>query len=101
MEEIKNISHSLNDILKLQGISFTWRQEEFPGMNFPAGRTVGFIGQEVEKVLPEVVSTNPEGYKSVDYAKMTAYLVEAIKELKAENDQLKQDLAELKNLIQK
>lgn len=94
-KEIKNLSHSLDKIAELQGISFTWRKEEFPNMNFPDGRTVGFVGQEVEKVFPELVNTNQAGYKSVDYAKMSAYLVEAIKELKAENEALKKRIESL------
>ena len=43
-------------------------------------REVGVIAQEVEKVLPEVVSENAEGYKSVDYTKLTPLLIEAVKE---------------------
>ena len=41
------------------------------------------------KVLPELVSTNEHGYKSVDYTKLTPVLIEAVKELKAENELLK------------
>ena len=42
---------------------------------------MGFIAQEVEEVLPEVVFTNPsDGYKGVNYAEITAVLVEAVKE---------------------
>jgi hypothetical protein len=47
------------------------------------------IAQEVESVLPDLVSTDTEGYKSLAYDKMTAVLVEAVKELKAQNDALK------------
>ncbi len=40
---------------------------------------VGFIAQEVEQIVPSVVVTGPDGYKSVDYAKLTPLLVEALK----------------------
>ncbi|THB81538.1 MAG: hypothetical protein D3926_01635 [Desulfobacteraceae bacterium] len=43
----------------------------------------------MEKVLPELVKSGPGGYKSVVYSKLTAVLVEAVKELKSENDALK------------
>jgi len=52
-------------------------------------RKVGVIAQEVEEVLPEVVHTDTEGMKSVDYGKMVGVLIEAIKELKQEIDELK------------
>ena len=45
--------------------------------------------QEIEKIYPEVVLTDKDGYKSVDYSRLTPVLVEAIKELKKENDSLK------------
>ena len=52
-------------------------------------RKVGVIAQEVEEVLPEVVHTDTEGMKAVDYGKMVGVLIEAIKELKQEIDELK------------
>ena len=56
----------------------------------PGVRKIGLIAQEVEQVLPEVVSTNEEdGIKSVAYANVVGLLVEAIKELKDEVDHLK------------
>jgi len=41
---------------------------------------IGFVGQEVEGVCPELVSTDADGFKSVSYSRITAVLVEAIKE---------------------
>ena len=52
-------------------------------------RKVGVIAQEVEAILPEVVKTNEDGMKSVDYGKMVGVLIEAIKELKAEIEDMK------------
>ena len=60
-------------------------------------RQIGLIAQEVEKIYPELVLTDVDGYKSVDYSKLTPILVEAIKELKAENDKLKEDNASMKS----
>ena len=54
--------------------------------------SIGVIAQEVEEVIPEVVHTNQldgEDVKSVDYGKLVGVLIEAIKELKAEVDELK------------
>jgi len=43
----------------------------------------------VEKIFPELVKTGDDGYKSVSYDKFSAVLIEAVKELKKENDSLK------------
>ena len=47
------------------------------------------IAQEVEKVLPQVVTTRENGYKAVQYEKIIALLIEAVKELQEEVNQLK------------
>jgi hypothetical protein len=101
-ENINVLNNCLNSVLSLRGISFTWKGE--PDM----GKRIGFIAQEVEKVVPELVFTNPaDGYKGVNYAEMTAVLVEAIKEqqqqiesTKNENLQLKSELQLLKEMME-
>ena len=68
---------------KINGYYFYWNT------GIDKTRQVGFSAQEVLKVIPEVVSKGEDGYLSIDYGKMTPLLLEAIKELKAENDRLK------------
>jgi hypothetical protein len=68
-------------------------------MNFADGRQIGFIAQEVEKILPELVTTDRDGYKSVAYANIVPVLVEAVKTLKQENDAVKRENAELKSRL--
>ena len=50
---------------------------------------MGLIAQEVESIVPEVVSTNEDGYKSVDYAKLVPLLIESIKAQQKEIEELK------------
>ncbi|MDP2104093.1 MAG: tail fiber domain-containing protein, partial [Candidatus Gracilibacteria bacterium] len=88
-KNITPISFALDMVDKLQGVNFDWRVGEFKDRDFPTGKQIGFIAQEVEKVLPEVVTTDHDGYKGVEYSNITAVLVEAVKELKKENDVLK------------
>ena len=58
---------------------------------------IGVIAQEVKEVLPEVVNYDDKNDKyGVDYGKMAGVFIEAIKELKAEVDSLKQEIKELK-----
>ena len=49
-------------------------------MNFSEGTHIGLIAQEVEEVLPELVDTDTDGFKSVAYANVVAVLIEAVKE---------------------
>jgi hypothetical protein len=67
-------------VIRLRGVSYEWRRDEFADMNFPAGQRIGLIAQEVEEVIPEVVNTAPDGFKSVEYANLVAVLIEAVKE---------------------
>lgn len=79
-KDISDLNGSLEMVEKLRGVSFLWRRDEFPAMNFAGGRKFGFIAQEMEKVCPELVFTDDRGYKSIEYANVTPILVEAIKE---------------------
>jgi hypothetical protein len=63
--------------------------EEFHGNR---GHDVGVIAQEIEEVLPEIVTTRESGYKAVKYEKIVPLLIEAVKELKAEVDSLRSRL---------
>ena len=90
------LKDSLQKVLLLQGVNYDWRQDEFPSMNFGHGRQVGVIAQDVEKVVPEIVSTGTNGYKSVAYDRLGPILIEAVKELKAEKDT---EIIELKSQI--
>ena len=85
-KNITPLKDSLNKVLSLQGVNYDWRVEEFPSMNFTAGKQVGVIAQEVEQIIPEIVNTESAGYKAVAYDKITAVLIEALKELKLEKD---------------
>ncbi len=88
---IQPISDALDRVLRLRGVSYDWRQEEFPEMNFAKGRKVGFIAQEVEPVFPEAVAKDDRGFYTVAYASVTPLLVEAIKQQQKTVEQLKQE----------
>jgi hypothetical protein len=75
-----SIDGALNKILSMNGKYYDWRISEFPNKGLEKGRQVGVIAQEIEKILPEVVDTDSEGYKSVEYGHIVPVLIEAIKE---------------------
>ena len=91
------IENPLQKVLKLRGVTFDWKTKEFPNRMFSENRAIGFIAQEVEQVIPEVVQTenSTEGFKSVQYDKVVALLVEAIKEQQKQIEQLQQKIKEL------
>ncbi len=103
-EDVEPLTDSLSKIMKLRGIEFSWKRDEYPEHNFSEERQVGLIAQEVAEVLPEVVnqSNDKEGFYSVSYGRIVPVLIEAIKELKAENESLKTKLmAENQSLKQR
>lgn len=88
-KNISTITSGLDKVLKLRGVNYTWKND---GTN---KKNIGFIAQEIMEVLPEVVNKNNEGYYTVNESSVNAVLVEAVKELKAENDDLKARLERL------
>jgi len=93
------IPDALNIVMKLNGVRFDWNRGAFPNRNFTEGKQVGLIAQDVETVLPEVVSTDGEGYKSVAYDKVSAVLVEAIKQQQNQIEELKAQVAKLNEQV--
>lgn len=92
---ITKLDGSLDRVLKLQGVQYKWRQQEFPDMNFPDGYQIGLIAQDVEQVIPEVVNESADGYKSIDYAKLVSVLIESIKEQQEQIETLSKRIEEL------
>lgn len=88
-ENIQTLN-GLKLVQQLRGVSFDWKKS--------GESSIGFIAQEVESVLPEVVQTDPEtGLKKVGYGNVTAVLVEAVKAQQQQIEALKIELKNLKN----
>ena len=98
-KDVAELTDALNRVLALRGVSFTWRRDEFPEQHLNDGPQIGFIAQEVEPVLPEVVTTDPQGFKAVDYSMMTPLLVEAIKQQQAVIESQQTSVAELRSAL--
>jgi hypothetical protein len=90
---------ALDRVAALQPVHFYWRADEFPDHHFGDSQAYGLIAQEVEQVLPELVVTHEDGYKAVDYSKLPLLTIQAVKELKTENDDLKKRVEELERLV--
>lgn len=78
-KNIEPLQESLEKVLQLQGVSYEMKTEAFPNEHFDSAHQVGLIAQDVEKIVPEVVTEGPNGYKAIDYAKLVPLLIESIK----------------------
>ena len=96
-KNIETIDGALEKVKALRGVTFDWDNDAFKedeNTEKPTftERATGVIAQDVEKVLPEAVRENEDGFKNVAYGNMVGLLVEAIKEQQAQIDELKKQL---------
>lgn len=84
-DNITPIENALDKVSKLGGYEFDWNDKQ----DVYEGHDIGVIAQEVEAVFPELVTDRDNGFKAVKYEKLVPTLIEAIKELKAEVEYLK------------
>ena len=83
--DIHPISHALDKLLAIKGVQFSWKQD---------GRAdMGVVAQNVAEVFPDVVSTNKDGMMAVEYDSLVGPMIEAIRELKNQNDDLRDQIA--------
>ncbi len=101
---IVSLEGSLDKVMRLRGVQYSWAEnvtvksgEQSISLTegLPKGPQIGFIAQEVEKVLPEVVKETTLGYKALEYHTLTALLVNAMQEQQAKIDELSNRLREI------
>jgi hypothetical protein len=105
-QQIRPFGPALASVAALQPVHYFWRSTEFPDRHFGDTRAYGLIAQEVEQILPDLVVTGADGYKAVNYSKLPLLTIQAVKELKVQNDALsgrnatlEQRVAELERLV--
>ena len=84
---IQPLASALDKVMHLQGVSFRWKDTKRD-----QSTQIGVIAQEIQKVYPELVKEDGYGYYTVQYEGLVAPLIEAVKELKAENDALRAEI---------
>ena len=89
-ENLLTISGSLDILKQINGYYFDWITME--GVHENEGHDIGVIAQEIEKVLPEVVTTRENGYMAVKYEKLVALLIQTNKELLARVEALEEKI---------
>lgn len=119
-KNVMPVLNGLTTLLKLEGVSYEWKkpEEQSPQSgadstdagslgksvkpekrNFSDGRHYGVLAQDVEKVLPEVVKTDGNGDKAVNYAGLIPILIEAVKEQQVMIAQQRKEIDELRQMI--
>jgi hypothetical protein len=79
---------ALGSVMKLQGVTFDWKNS--------GEADFGFIAQDIKKIIPQAVSDHGDnGVMGVDYSRLTAVLVEAMKAQQSEIETLKSAIAKL------
>ena len=87
---IANIENPMEKVAQLNGVSYNWTEEaQATYDHLKSDREVGVIAQEVEQVLPEMVAQREDGTKGVRYERMCALLIECVKDLQNQIDELK------------
>jgi len=100
-KDIQTIGDAAETLLKLRGISYSWRQDEYPDMKFDDQTHLGFVAQEIKDLVPGAVLVDDNGNMSVDYGRITPLLVEAVKEQQDQIIQLNAQITDLREALQK
>jgi hypothetical protein len=87
---IEPFSPLLSRLVWLQPVHFDWRAVEYPDYHFGSERAYGLIAQQVEQVFPELVSRDKNGFKAVNYSELPLLLLQAVRELNAENKSMQE-----------
>lgn len=89
---IESIPDALTTVSQLNGVAYNWIKDD-PST---AKTEFGLIAQDLEKIIPELVKTNADGFKSVNYVSLIPFLIEAIKTQQKEIEQLKAENSAMK-----
>ena len=95
-KNFENIESPLDKINKMNAYFYDWRVEEYPEKKFSNDKQIGFLAQDVEEVLPEIVKLKKDGTKGIIYDRITTLLVEGMKEQTNTIECLKDEINNIK-----
>ena len=75
-KDVQSLAHSLAKILAVRGVTYKWIDED----KYGSQTQIGVIAQEIEKIVPEVVTTGSDGVKRVKYTDLIPLVIEAMQE---------------------
>ena len=88
---VARMDNALDTVMKLEGVNFNWKKDN--------SQDLGFIAQDVQRVVPAIVHSDGGGTHGIDYSRLTAVLVEAVKEQQTTISELKAAMAVLTKKI--
>ncbi|OFY87111.1 MAG: hypothetical protein A3F72_16525 [Bacteroidetes bacterium RIFCSPLOWO2_12_FULL_35_15] len=109
--DIQPISNSLSTLMKLEPKTYSFKTKEFKSMNLPEGKHYGFVAQELEKIMPELVTNNIQAaeynekkektsdeinFKAVNYIEMISLLVASVQEQEKVIEKMQMEIEKLK-----
>ncbi len=98
-KDIKSIENAMDLVNKLQGVSYKWRSSEFKERSFGSEGQIGFIAQDVEKIIPEAVIKDENGYYGINYNMIIPVLAEALKGQAAKMQEQQSHITELESIV--
>jgi len=98
-ENLKPLENSLEKVMKMRGVEYDWREGTDEYETTGLRHDIGFIAQEVEDIVPDLVRAGEDGYLAIRDRGIPALLLEAIKELKVELDASKNEIKDLKKKL--
>ncbi len=96
---VQTLHQAIDLVSRLRGVSFNWDKSVCKRLNVDDRQHLGFIAQEVQKVLPQVVSTGADGHLSLAYGDVVPVLTEAIKEQQGQISKLQAENADMHKLL--
>jgi hypothetical protein len=88
--DVSAFAPALDRLAQLTPVHYYWRADEFASRQFGTRQSWGLVAQDVAPLFPDLVTTDEDGFLAVNYSKLPLYTVQAVKELKADNDRLRQ-----------
>ena len=106
-DNIKILENVINTTKKIQGVKFEWNSEhpkisQKQSIIFKSafsGSSIGFIAQEIEKTVPEIVFTDEDGYKSVEYGQLVSIGIGSVQEQQRKIESIYMRINKLKEVI--
>jgi hypothetical protein len=88
-QNVQPFGPTLERLAQLQPVEYDWRAAEFPERHFGTQRSYGLIAQDVQALFPEMTGHDDQGYLTVDYTRLPLLLLQGVRELQRENEELR------------
>jgi hypothetical protein len=98
-KEVRELDRPLDIVMQLEGIQYEFDKAAFPSLRFDDGTNIGFVAQDVARVLPEAVRQDSEGFYAINYSAVVPVLVEAVKAQQATIEHQSKRIEELEKGI--